>query len=156
VIVLVGSASPGVSAGQAKTVKDGVYADAQARRGEGLYGEQCAACHSADLSGSGAPALAGTDFLGSWDKMPIADLVEKIATSMPSSSPGSLSRDQATDLVAFILKSNKFPAGSDDLASDAATLKTIKHRQVGGVDATCASAKGTIIHRPIESPGRSS
>ena len=125
VIVLVGWASPGVHAGQAKTTKDGVYADAQASRGEGLYGQQCAACHSGDLSGSGAPPLAGTDFLGSWDKTPVADLVEKIATSMPSSSPGSLSRDQATDLVAFILKSNKFPAGSGDLASDAPTLRTI-------------------------------
>jgi mono/diheme cytochrome c family protein len=126
VIVLVGSAaSPGVRAGQAKTAKDGVYADAQASRGEGLYAQQCASCHSADLSGSGAPALAGPDFLGSWDGMPVADLVEKIVTSMPSSSPGSLSRDQAADLVAFILKANKFPAGSSDLASDAATLKTI-------------------------------
>ena len=112
-------------AGQAKTAKDGVYTDAQASRGQGLYGQQCAACHSADLSGSGAPALAGADFLGSWDKAPVADLVEKIATSMPSDSPGSLSRDQATDLVAFILKSNKFPAGPDELASDVATLKTI-------------------------------
>jgi mono/diheme cytochrome c family protein len=125
VIVLVGSASPGVRAWQAKTAKDGVYTEAQANRGGGLYDQQCAACHSADLSGSGAPALAGPDFLGSWDRTPVADLVEKIATSMPSSSPGSLSRDQATDLVAFILKSNKFPAGSDDLAADVATLKTI-------------------------------
>jgi mono/diheme cytochrome c family protein len=125
VIVLVGSASPGVHAGQARTAKDGVYTDAQASRGEGLYGQQCVACHAADLSGSGAPALAGTEFLDSWNKAPVADLVEKISTSMPSSSPGSLSRDQATDLVAFILKSNKFPAGSDDLSSDVATLKTI-------------------------------
>jgi mono/diheme cytochrome c family protein len=125
VIVLAESPPSGVRAQQVKTAKDGVYTDAQASRGEGLYGQQCAACHSADLSGSGAPPLAGMDFLGSWDKMPIADLVEKIATSMPSSSPGSVSRDQATDLVAFILKSNKFPVGTADLDSDAATLKTI-------------------------------
>ena len=124
-IVFGGSASLGVHAGQAKTAKDGVYTDAQANRGEGLYGQQCAACHAADLSGSGAPALAGTDFLGSWDKMSVADLVEKIVTSMPSSSPGSLSRDQATDLVAFILKSNKFPAGPAELDSEVAALKTI-------------------------------
>jgi len=62
VVVLVGSASLGVRAGQAKTAKDGVYTEAQASRGEGLYGQQCAACHSGDLSGSGAPALAGTEF----------------------------------------------------------------------------------------------
>jgi polar amino acid transport system substrate-binding protein len=125
VVVLVGSLSPGVRAGQARTAKDGVYSDAQASRGEGLYGQQCAACHSADLKGNGAPALAGPEFFDSWNKAPVADLVEKISTSMPSSSPGSLSRDQATDLVAFILKANKFPAGSGDLASDVATLKTI-------------------------------
>jgi mono/diheme cytochrome c family protein len=61
--VLVGSAAPGVRAGQAKAAKDGVYTNVQARRGERLYGQQCAACHSADLSRSGAPALAGPDFL---------------------------------------------------------------------------------------------
>ena len=117
--------SPGISAQQAKTTKDGVYTDAQANRGEGLYGQQCAACHAGDLSGSGAPALAGTDFFSSWDKMSVADLVEKIVTSMPSSSPGSLSRGQATDLVAFILKSNKVPAGPAELDSEVAALKAI-------------------------------
>ncbi len=124
VILLIAGATHAVHAGQAKTVKDGIYADEQARRGEGLYGAQCAGCHAADLSGSGAPPLTGVDFLGSWDKMSIADLVEKISTSMPSNSPGSLSRDQATDLVAFILKSNKFPAGPSELASDSPSLKT--------------------------------
>ena len=110
---------------QTQTVKEGVFSDAQARRGEAVYGQQCVSCHSADLSGSGAPPLAGTEFLSNWDKMPLADLAEKIAVSMPSNSPGSLSRDQAADLVAFILKSNKFPSGSADLEADAAKLKTI-------------------------------
>jgi hypothetical protein len=44
---------------------------------------------------------------------------------MPSSSPGSLSRGQATDLIAFILRSNDFPAGSADLDSDDPGLDTI-------------------------------
>jgi mono/diheme cytochrome c family protein len=90
-----------------------------------LYGQQCALCHAADLTGSGAPPLTGKDFLGVWDKMSVDDLVEKIATSMPSGAPGSLSRGQATDLVAFILKSNNFPAGVADLDSDAAALEVI-------------------------------
>jgi S-disulfanyl-L-cysteine oxidoreductase SoxD len=125
VTVLAGSAVWSVRAEQGKAAKDGVYAEAQARRGEGLYAQQCSSCHGADLSGSGAPQLAGTDFLGVWEKTTAAELVEKIATSMPSSAPGSLSREQATDLVAFIFKSNKFPAGSADLDSDEATLKAI-------------------------------
>ena|SRR5690349_4919504 len=114
-----------LTAAQPKTAKDGVYADAQARRGESIYGQQCVSCHGPDLSGSGAPPLAGSDFVEVWGAKSLADLVEKIETSMPSSAPGSLSRDQATDLVAFILKSNKFPAGSRDLDSDATMLKTI-------------------------------
>src|SRR5687768_11574874 len=78
VSVLVGSSTLAVSAEQGKTAKDSVYSAAQAKRGEALYGEQCSACHGADLSGGGAPALAGADFLGFWDKTPVADLVEKI------------------------------------------------------------------------------
>jgi mono/diheme cytochrome c family protein len=125
VIVLTGMSLLGSGAEQAKTVKDGVYTDAQATRGEGLYGQQCASCHAADLTGSGAPPLAGKDFISNWNGMSVDDLVEKIATSMPSGAPGSLSRIQATDLVAFILESNNFPAGSAELDSDASTLNVI-------------------------------
>ena len=110
---------------QGKTVNDGVYTDAQAGRGQGLYGQQCVHCHGADLTGAGGPALVGKDFLGVWGGMSVDDLVEKIATSMPSGAPGSLSRIQSADLVAFLLKSNSFPAGSEELDSDAATLKAI-------------------------------
>jgi hypothetical protein len=81
--------------------------------------------NAADLTGSGAPPLAGKDFISTWNGMSVDDLVEKIATSMPSGAPGSLSRGQATDLVAFILKSNNFPAGSAELDFDDATLKTM-------------------------------
>lgn len=124
-VVFVLAAVMSAKAEQGKTVADGVYTDAQSARGGALYAQQCASCHNADLSGSGGPALAGSDFLGVWDKMTLADLVEKIETSMPSSAPGSLSREQSTDLVAFMLKTNKFPAGSTDLDSDEKALGTI-------------------------------
>jgi len=114
-----------VRAEQAKTAKDGVYSDAQAKKGEALYVEQCAACHGSDLSGGGAPALAGADFLGFWDKTPMADLVEKIQASMPASAPGSLTRAQSAEITAYMLQANKFPAGAEDLSADAAVLKAI-------------------------------
>src|SRR2546425_773509 len=75
-------------AAQGKTEKASVFSAPQAKRGEGLYQNQCSSCHSADLSGGGAPELAGADFLSGWDKSPVADLVSKIETSMPASSPG--------------------------------------------------------------------
>src|SRR5262245_48765300 len=111
-VAIVGTIAVGSStlAFAQKTAKDGVFSAAQAKRGEALYKDQCASCHSADLSGGGAPQLAGADFLGFWDKTPVSDLVTKIKDSMPASSPGSLNKAQAVDLTVFILQANKFPA----------------------------------------------
>ena len=111
---------------QGKTSKDGVYSAVQSKRGETLFQAKCASCHAKDLSGGDGPALAGSDFLGFWDKMPWSELVDKIATSMPDDAPGTTTRAQAADLVAFILQSNKFPAGQAALSADNAILKTIK------------------------------
>jgi S-disulfanyl-L-cysteine oxidoreductase SoxD len=124
----VGPVATGV--GQGKTAKDGgVYADAQTTRGEGVYAQQCGSCHGADLKGSGAPALVGQDFIGTWHDMSVADLIDKIATSMPSSAPGSLTRGQVADLVAYIFKTNGFPAGAAELDVDDPALKTLKIAQ---------------------------
>ena len=128
--LLVFVASVVSGAGQQKTAKTGgVYADAQATRGEGVYAQQCGSCHGADLKGSGSPALVGQDFIGTWGDMSVADLIDKIATSMPSSAPGSLSRGQVTDLVGFIFKTNGFPAGTVELDTDDPALKTLKIAQ---------------------------
>jgi hypothetical protein len=40
--------------------------------------------------------------------------------------PASLSRPSHSNVVAYILKANRFPAGPDDLAPGLATLKAIK------------------------------
>src|SRR6478735_4745494 len=100
----------------AKSVKEGVYTADQAKRGEALYKENCAACHGDDLAGSGPmPALAGNDFIANWKN--VGDLYEKSNTSMPASAPGSLSAQQTTDIVAFMLGKSNFPAGATELAA---------------------------------------
>src|SRR5262245_53780154 len=123
--ILIGSSTLVLAQNGKKTTKDGVFSAAQAKRGEALYKDQCSSCHSADLSGGGAPQLAGADFLGFWDKTPISDLVVKIKDTMPASSPGSLNKGQALDLASFILISNKMPAGSAELPTDDAALKAL-------------------------------
>lgn len=123
--VFVNVLAPALSARQEKTVKEGVFTEAQAKRGEAIFQEQCAACHSADLSGGAGPALTGTEFLSIWDKIPLSDLVERIQVWMPASSPGTLNRQQVVDVVGYILQVGKFPAGQSDLTDDAAVLKTI-------------------------------
>ena len=76
---------------QGRTVNEGVYTAEQATRGQVIYDEQCGFCHGEDMSGGQAPGLAGPDFVAFWDTAPLSELVNKIQTSMPQSSPGTLS-----------------------------------------------------------------
>ncbi len=111
----------------AKTTNDGVFTDAQVKRGGDVYQAQCAACHDAQLSGSGtAPALSGTDFSANWKDETVGSLFERIRATMPADNPGSLQRPQVAELVAFILNFNKYPAGESELATDSEALKAIK------------------------------
>ncbi len=117
--------APGLMA-QGKTAKDGVYTVAQAQRGEAIYHDQCSGCHGPDLGGlDEAPRLAGADRVRAWDTTTLAYLVNLIQTSMPARAPGSLNRKQVTDIVAFLLQTNKFPAGETELADDPSTLSQI-------------------------------
>jgi mono/diheme cytochrome c family protein len=120
------SAMAVVGAQGAKSVNEGIYSEAQAKRGEAIYKEQCAACHGDNLEGTGPmPPLAGKDFLANWQGKPVADVFEKTQTSMPATAPGSLSPAQTADVVAYMLSQSKYPAGSADMADKAEALKSI-------------------------------
>ena len=106
-------------AGQARTVTDGVYSDAQAGRGQQIYQAQCLTCHGKALEGVVGPPLAGDGFLTVWSARSLADLVDKIEKTMPPQQPGSVSRPQAIDLASFILRAGKHPAGKIELDSAA-------------------------------------
>jgi len=97
---------------------DAVYSEAQATRGHAVYVEQCQVCHGAALDGGLGPPLAGEGFLGVWDTSTLSDLVDKIQFTMPATNPGTLSRAQATDLIAHLLSANAFSAGPAELRAD--------------------------------------
>jgi mono/diheme cytochrome c family protein len=103
----------------------GVYTDNQARRGQTLYAEKCSSCHAANLAGGLGPPLVGNDFNSDWDKQSLLELVTKIEKTMPQNDPGTLTRQQAVDVVAYILKAGNFPTGQKELSSDEAALKQI-------------------------------
>ena len=114
-------------AAQAKTAGDSVYTAAQAKRGETVYNTSCSSCHAPDLSGGGqAPSLTGKEFTDAWNGQTLADLFDRIQTTMPADAPGSLKPAESADLVAFVLSKNNFPAGDAELPADAAALKEIK------------------------------
>jgi len=112
---------------QGTTTADGIGTDVQVKRGADVYSMQCAACHDAQLAGSGtAPALAGTDFAANWKDENVGSLFERIRATMPADNPGSLKRDQVADLVVFILNFNKYPTAQKELPTDVEALKAIK------------------------------
>jgi mono/diheme cytochrome c family protein len=113
----------------AKTVWDSVYSTAQAARGESAYAKGCARCHGAALTGGDqSPPLAGSAFLGNWNGQSLIDLHQRIKTTMPSDSIGIYDAKFVTDVVAFMLKANGFPAGDAELPTSDDTLKTITIR----------------------------
>jgi mono/diheme cytochrome c family protein len=114
-----------VPAGQTRTVNDGVYTEAQAQRGQTAY-QACVACHGATLEGGLGPPLTGSDFVGAWSSQPLSDLVTKIQNTMPQSDPGTLTAQQVSDIVSFILRANKFPAGTTELSTNEDALQQIK------------------------------
>lgn len=71
------------------------------------------------------PPLAGPPFLNIWGALPVSDLFDKIDNTMPADMPGTLTRPQVADLVAFVLEANQFPAGTMELSSVDAALKQI-------------------------------
>jgi quinoprotein glucose dehydrogenase len=112
---------------QGKTAAAGIYTAAQAKAGAAVYTAKCSACHGANLEGMGPmPPLSGTDFLATWSGETVGDLFDKTKATMPATDPGSLTPEEAANVMAHILSTNKYPAGSAALASDVAALKAIK------------------------------
>jgi len=110
-----------------RSVWDGVYTNDQAKRGQEVYGKQCASCHGDDLSGGeSAPPLTGAAFLANWTGLTVGDLFERTRVSMPQNDPGKLSRQQNADIIAFVLSMNRFPAGKGELEKDTDVLKQIR------------------------------
>ena len=108
------------------TVWDGVYSKGQADRGRTAYRAQCARCHGeALLGGETAPPLVGEDFLEKWNGKSVGSLVEQTRKTMPSDGPGKLSRRSCTDMIAYLLGENGFPAGKAELESDVTALDAI-------------------------------
>jgi mono/diheme cytochrome c family protein len=115
---------------QPRTVWDGVYTDEQATRGEALYGEHCVKCHGATLQGNGEGALplTGGTFKSTWNGVSMGAMFDRVRMSMPQDKPATMTRQQVADVLAFILRANKFPAGKSELARQTDLLNAIEFK----------------------------
>ena len=129
VLITIGLDGHAISAAaqSSRTIWNGVFSAAQAKRGEAIASQRCAACHSADLAGGqDGPPLVGSDVLQAWGGSSAGDLFDRIRTTMPADAPQSLSAQDTADILAFIFSQNKCPPGEQELASGMDALKQIQ------------------------------
>jgi cytochrome c len=126
-------AAAGVTWGQGKTLRDGVYSANQARRGGTRYAVSCAPCHLEDLSGTlagdaGAPPLRGEPFIRFIDGWSGRRLFDYVKATMPADDPSALTDETYLDILAYVFQVNGFPAGPTEL--DLNRLSDIRVRDV--------------------------
>ncbi len=98
-----------------------LYTKAQAAAGAAVFAANCVSCHGTNLQGTAAPSVAGTDFLkaaknNGWTMQALRALV---FTDMPFNNPGSLSPNEYAEVLAFLLASNCYPAGTTPFPTEA-------------------------------------
>lgn len=119
--VVVTAVAGRVAAGQeaGASVRDGVYTEAQAARGERAFGNACGMCHE-------PKQFTGDAFVKAWSDRPLQVLFEIISTSMPETNPGSLPAQDNADLVAYLLSLNQYPTGAAELKGTNEAMAAIR------------------------------
>ena len=116
--------SVGVFAQEKRSVKAGVYTPEQADRGQSLYRSKCASCH--------APNRFTDDFFyTSFAGKPLFEMFDVISDSMPEDNPGSMKPQEYADVIAYLLRLNKFPTGSTEVPTDKDALNAILMEKPG-------------------------
>lgn len=85
----------------------GESATDQVTAGKGTYTARCAACHGQALEGmTHAPPLAGDGFKEKWRGQVARALYRRVLSTMPADNPGSLTQQEALDVVVYCLSVN--------------------------------------------------
>lgn len=109
-----------------RSIWEGIYTETQAERGRRLYLRECKECHGEDLSGGEtAPGLLGRELVSFWSESSVGVLFEETRDTMPEETPGKLSDRVYADILAYLFKANKFPAGEEELEPNVDRLSRI-------------------------------
>jgi mono/diheme cytochrome c family protein len=96
------------------------FTETQVERGRALYQKNCQDCHGTQLDNGefgGAP-LKGSYFRQHWGSGDVGGLFCYVSALMPPDRPGQLSPQSEVDLTAFLLSSNGYAAGNEELTAD--------------------------------------
>ena len=116
----------------ARSTSEGVFTEEQAQRGAMAYNKNCAGCHGSALRSTDreVPNLTGDSFKR-WVGGTIGEKFEMVRDTMPPRDERSLPDEVYLDILMFILRANKVPAGSHELKPDPETLKQITIAEPG-------------------------
>jgi mono/diheme cytochrome c family protein len=100
------------------------FSAGQAERGKASYQHWCQTCHGTDLDNGefGGPPLRGSWFRSHWGEATAGALFAYVKSVMPPDNPSGLNDTTYTDIIAFILQANGYPAGNAELPADAKVL----------------------------------
>lgn len=103
----------------AASTLSGAYTTQQAARGKDVYAGNCRSCHT-------PTSHTGAMFATWWQGKRLADLFTFVSTQMPKNDPGSLSPEDAADVVAYLLQINGMPPGKAEVYPDADSLERFR------------------------------
>ena len=72
------------------------------------------------------PAIGGPDFIALINGVNLADLFAFITEFMPADEPSSLSPQQVTDVLTYLLNFSGFPTGDEELSYSQDVLAKIQ------------------------------
>jgi mono/diheme cytochrome c family protein len=108
-----------IAAGSSSSVS---FSAAQVSAGSKAFQQNCSTCHGTNLEGGAGPALSGPNFQTLNNKVhaKVGDIFTYMTTNMPLNAPASLTHDQYTTIMAFILSKNGYHPGGSPLTYSSA------------------------------------
>ena len=98
------------------TTNDRIYSKQQAKMGESLYKDNCLICHDKKYF---RPVFRA------WEDQSLHTFYLVMSSSMPESNPGSLSRQEYIDILAYMLSLNRYSPGKEVLLPSTEILSNI-------------------------------
>jgi len=114
---------------------NGIFTNEQADRGKANFAQSCTRCHGEDLAGLTAPSLNGPRFISAWENENLYKLFVKIRDTMPPNFGTILTDEAKLDVVTFLLRTNGFPTGTEELRVDPDSLENIQILRKGAIQA---------------------
>lgn len=111
--------TPMLAQAATRTTRSGVYSRDQAERGQGVFLGTCKTCHTTEFHTTPA-------FVTRWSGKPLSELLQYLRDQMPKNEPGSLAAEEYSDVLAYLLKLNRMPAGDSELPVEPRDVKSIR------------------------------